>query len=240
MRDKRGSDQSSYYEILEIDPNASGRDVHSAYMRAKETYSPESPALYTMFTPEEARELLKMIDEAFSVLSNQAKRQEYDLSLARKGHPAFSSSVKARPTVVQDPPPRSTVSTQMTLGGEGGAVLNKSRPLQSGGELPEGFARTRFGVYEVSPEFEQEMAAIEECDGPYLQKVRQYKKVNLEQLSEATRINKSSLAAIENNAYDALPAPVFVRGFVLQCVRILGVPERLVDAYMKSFRRNSG
>lgn len=232
MSSKRGSDQSSYYEILEVDPNASGREVHNAYMRAKETYSPESPALYTMFTPEEARALLKLIDEAFTVLSNQVKRQEYDLSLARKGHPAFSSLINTKPTVVKDSPP--------SLIGEEGAVLKKGRPLSSNNDLPEGFARTRFGVYEVNPEFEREMATIAECDGAYLQKVRQYKKVNLEQLSDATRISKSNLAAVENNAYDALPAPVFVRGYVLQFVRILGVPERLVDAYMKSFRRNSG
>jgi curved DNA-binding protein CbpA len=232
MSAKRGSDQSSYYEILEIDPSASGREVHSAYKRAKETYSPESPALYTMFTPEEARQLLKMIDEAFTVLSNQVKRQEYDLFLARKGHPAFSSHIKAKPTVVKDAAPS-------LVGGEG-AVLKEGRPPQSTNELPEGFARTRFGVYEVNPEFEKEMATIDECDGAYLQKVRQYKKANLEQLSDATRISKSNLNAIENNAYDALPAPVFVRGFVLQLVRILGVPEKLVDAYMKSFRRNSG
>src|SRR5690242_16165078 len=83
--------EANYYEILEVAPSATGREVHMAYMRAKETYSPGSPALYTMFTPDEARQLLKMIDEAFSVLSNQTKRQEYDLSLARRGHPAFSS-----------------------------------------------------------------------------------------------------------------------------------------------------
>ena len=94
----RNEDSSSYYDVLELNPNASGRDVHTAYLRAKETYSPDSPALYTMFTPDEARQLLKMIDEAFTVLSNQAKRQEYDLSLARKGHPAFASLLKAKPT----------------------------------------------------------------------------------------------------------------------------------------------
>src|SRR5438045_2686451 len=104
MSNNRG-DESSYYEILEIEPTASGRDVHTAYMRAKETYSPDSPALYTMFTPEEARELLKMIEEAFTVLSNQVKRQEYDLSLARRGHPAFASLLKAKPTVVKNSPP---------------------------------------------------------------------------------------------------------------------------------------
>ncbi len=220
-------DDSSYYDVLELNPDASGRDVHSAYLRAKETYSPDSPALYTMFTPEEARQLLKMIDEAFTVLSNQSKRQEYDLLLARKGHPAFQSLLIAKPTVVrvqESPSP---------------AILKKNRPMHSG-ELPQGFARTRFGIYEVNADFDTEIKVIEECDGPFMQKIRQYKKVTLEQIAEATRISKSSLNAMESNAYDALPAPVFVRGFVLQVARTLGVPDRIADAYMKHLRKNQG
>ena len=228
----KNNNDSSYYEILELNPTASGRDVHMAYMRAKETYSPDSPALYTMFTPEEARQLLKMIDEAFTVLSNQAKRQEYDLSLARKGHPAFANLLRAKPTVVRavESGPRADHFANEAAG------LNKLR-VQHTGELPAGFARTRFSVYEVNSTFEAELKTIEECDGAYIQKIRQYRKVSLDQLSDATRISKNNLSALESNAYDSLPAPVFVRGFVLQVARTLGVPDRIADAYMKHLRK---
>jgi curved DNA-binding protein CbpA len=245
--------EANYYEILEVAPSASGRDVHMAYMRAKETYSPDSPALYTMFTPEEARQLLKMIDEAFSVLSNQAKRQEYDLSLARRGHPAFSSLLlkakeeKPRPVLVHQTPTsahaapvahaRAGAAAGPRIIGEEGAVLKGTRAAGGKSDLPSGFARTRFGIYEINGAFEGELSQVEECDGSTIQKLRQYKKVNLDQLSDATRVSKSYLAAIESNAYDALPAAVFVRGFVLQVVRTLGAPDRLVDAYMKHFRK---
>lgn len=234
-------DESTFYEILEVEPGASGREVHAAYMRAKDTYSPESPALYTMFTPEEARELLKMIDEAFSVLSNQGRRAEYDLGLAKKGHPAFLGLLKKEPLRVEPPSqPAPVASPKPIIVGEEGAVLKSVKAPGQKDELPEGFAKTRFGVYELNPLLERELLSIEECDGSFIQKLRQYKKINFDQLSDATRISKSYLAAIESNAYDALPAPVFVRGFVLQICRTLGVPDRLADAYMKRFRKSFG
>lgn len=235
--------ESTYYEILEIDPAANGREVHNAYLKAKDTYSPESPALYTMFTPDEARELLKMIDEAFNVLSNQARRAEYDLSLAKSGHPSFLGLLKKLP-LREDPPKKQKevvvpASEKMPeiLGSEG-VALKGVRAVGEKEVIPEGFAKTRFGVYEVDKNFEEEMAKIDECDGSFIQKIRQYKKISLDQISDSTRINKSNLAAIENNAFDALPAPVFVRGFVLQMLRTIGAPDRIADAYMKHLRKS--
>ena len=102
------------------------------------------------------------------------------------------------------------------------AVLKKARPMHSGDFRR--FRRTRFGVYELNTDFENEMTNIEECDGSFIQKIRQYKKVSLEQLADATRISKSNLNALESNGYEALPAPVFVRGFVLQVARTLAFP----------------
>lgn len=233
MNNKRW-EESTHYEILEVATNASGREIHAAYLKARETYSPDSPALYTMFTPEEARELLKLIDDAYNTLGNLAKRQEYDLKLARKGHPAFKNQAPAGQT--ESATPIKPISTNNILSEEG-AVLRDSKPLAPTNSLPEGFAKTRFGVYEINSGFENELKVCEECDGQMLQKLRQYKKVSLEQLSDATRISKSFLAALESNAYDALPAQVFIRGFVLQYARALGAPDKLADAYMKRLRQ---
>lgn len=251
-------EESSFYEVLEVAPNASGRDIHAAYIRAKETYAPGSPALYTMFTTEEARELLKMIEEAFTTLSNQSKRSDYDLKLARDGHPAFAELLKKAPqssyspansSVTKSPhqqdskkPPTLMPSSERkpAIASDEGAVLKGVRPVITGNELPDGFARTKYGIYEINPSLEHEFTLVEECEGSFLLKVRQYKKMTLEQLSESTRISKTYLSALETNSYDALPAPVFVRGFVLQIARTLGVPDRLADAYMKHFRKQIG
>ena len=75
-------EQTNYYEILEIAPDAMATEIHKAYQRARQTYSADNPALYSMFSPDEARELLRLIDEAYNVLGNQATRKTYDETLS--------------------------------------------------------------------------------------------------------------------------------------------------------------
>jgi cytoskeletal protein RodZ len=84
---------------------------------------------------------------------------------------------------------------------------------------------------------EREIAAAEECDGQFLQRVRLYKGVTLEHMSEEIRVVKSTLAALEANEFSALPVAVFTRGFVVQMARVLGLDEnKTAAAYMKFFR----
>ncbi|MBX9766448.1 MAG: DnaJ domain-containing protein, partial [Bdellovibrionales bacterium] len=77
--------KQTYYEVLEVSPSASREEIMKAYQKAKGAYSPNSPALYSVFSKEEADQLLKIIDEAYSVLVNQEKRREYDQNLIRAG-----------------------------------------------------------------------------------------------------------------------------------------------------------
>lgn len=71
----------NYYEILELKSNAPQHEVTTAYERAKATYTGDNPAIYTIFSQQEARELLGMIEEAYSVLGNKTLRGIYDQRL---------------------------------------------------------------------------------------------------------------------------------------------------------------
>ena len=59
---------TNYYEILELSTNAAQHEITTAYDRARKTYSGDNPAIYTIFSEKEARDLLKLIDEAYAVL----------------------------------------------------------------------------------------------------------------------------------------------------------------------------
>lgn len=50
--------------------------------------------------------------------------------------------------------------------------------------------------------------------GEYLKRERELRGVTLEEISQATNIGKTFLKALENDDYDALPAEVFVKGFL--------------------------
>lgn len=211
--------EQNYYELLEVAPTAAPHEIHIAFQRAKKTYSPDSPALYTMFTEHEAKELLALIEEAYGVLSSQSRRDAYDRSLAQKS--ATSSA-----QLPDFPAPTSA------------KVTNISEAKSRDGSLPPGHARTRFGTFPIQADVEEEIRTSTSADGQFLKKVRTYKKISLEQLSGETRISKTYLTALENNDYEALPAAVFVRGFVVQVARALGVPEQqAASAYMEHFKK---
>jgi len=78
-------------------------------------------------------------------------------------------------------------------------------------------------------------------DGRYITKVRESKGVNLATLSEDTKIAQRYLTAIEENAFDRLPAPVFVRGYLREIAAVLGIDEgALVDGYMALYEQHRG
>ena len=207
-------DDQTYYEILEISPDAPEHEIHRAYQKAKKTYSPDSPALYTMFTPDEAIELTKLIEEAYTVLSNHAARRDYDSRLLGRQPETKPSSANAK---------RTASPTQTTQ--------PQSRPT------PEGYARTRLGAYEVNEDFEEELRQAENFDGELLRRVRNYKNINLESLSQEIRVSRTYLHALEQEDYSSLPADVFVRGFVVQYAKAVGLmPEKVAKSYMKKLK----
>lgn len=65
----------NYYEILEVSPNASQEIIKIAYKNLAKKYHPDTS------NQENAAEIMQRINEAYEVLSNPAKREEYDESL---------------------------------------------------------------------------------------------------------------------------------------------------------------
>jgi len=213
----------TYYEVLEVTPDAAPHDILHAYHRAKEAYSIDGPALYTMFTPAEARELLGLIEEAFSTLSSPGRRRDYDLQLVR------SRLAEKAP----EPKPSAEESPKTFEAPQTGII-----PKQNSSELKAGEARTRFGIYKVDTAFEDEIKQTKEMDGTFLKRIRLYKNVQPEQMVEFVRISKTYLNALESNNFSALPAPVFVRGFVGQIARALGLDDNhIANSYMEYFRK---
>ncbi len=214
----------NWYEVLEVAHDASHLEIQKAYMRAKDTYSPDSSALYTMFTEQEARDLMKMIEEAYSVLGNVSRREEYDRSL--KGlHTSSPQSFKEKAIQPKVSAPSATSSSSD----------------KSDIQVPKGFARTKHSAYEVNLEIEEEIKNQTSFDGDFLKKVRQYKNLTLDHVSMETRISRTYISAIEENKYASLPAAVFVRGFIVQVAKALGLPDqKAANSYMDILKSRAG
>lgn len=203
-----------YYEILEVPVDASHHDIVKAYHRAKETYDVDSAALYTMFSKEEAAELRSLVEEAYQILSNHAKRKEYDENF--RGIPNPDNIVKSHGSSYSD--------------------KQESKSTKQAQSVPEGYRKGTFGVYEIDPELESSIESETDFDGHFLKKIRDYQKISLEQMSKETRISRAYINAVETNDYSALPAAVFVRGFIVQLCKVLNLDgNKVASSYMSKF-----
>jgi flagellar biosynthesis protein FlhG len=86
---------------------------------------------------------------------------------------------------------------------------------------------------ELEESFEEDGSPF---DGARLRRNRLQRGVELEQIARITKVNPSYLRFIEDDNFENLPAPVYVRGFVSAYARCLGLdPARVVPDYMERF-----
>ena len=71
-------EEQTYYEILEVAPDATNREIQQAYEHAKETFQNDSVAVYSLFSEKEMKKIQGVIEEAYRVLTDEALRKDYD------------------------------------------------------------------------------------------------------------------------------------------------------------------
>jgi len=77
MKDIR---DQTYYEILEISPTATSKEIQRAYEHAKETFHADSVAIYSLFSGEEVKGIEGAVEEAYRVLMDETLRRDYNQS----------------------------------------------------------------------------------------------------------------------------------------------------------------
>lgn len=225
------AERKNYYEALEIPTNASPQEIESAYMRARNAYSGDSVALYSLMTKDECDAVLGQIEEAYSVIGFSDKRREYDRlrgfnvsGFAPNSHQSPDSShgisaFEARP--------KDTIQYE-----DFGSNLNEAKTSKI-------TAQKKFGLdYVEDVEFNKEIAACSEYSGTFLKKIREYKNVTIERMAEMTRISKTHITALENEDLPKLPADVYVRGYVYQYAKVLKLnPEMVAASFLINFKK---
>ncbi|GAB4019648.1 MAG: hypothetical protein Fur0010_21840 [Bdellovibrio sp.] len=217
----------NYYDVLEVTPEASQDDIYRGYVRAKNAYSQDSLALYSLMTKEECQQILDLIEEAYSVLSDPSKRKQYDdvrginrgmQRVMRAASPGLTASDNSDHHLQQAPD--STAENSMTK------IV----------------AKKRFGLeYNEDLEFEREIENTTEFTGAFLKKIREYKNVELDRLADMTKISKSYIRYIEDEDFDKLPAEAYVRGFVYQMGKCLKLnPDLVATSYLYRMKKVKG
>jgi flagellar biosynthesis protein FlhG len=88
------------------------------------------------------------------------------------------------------------------------------------------------------PEIESRIVCVDadpqQMPGEFLQQMREARGLTLRDVAERTKIGTFQLQGIEQQRFDVLPAPVYIRGFLKEFARVVAVSdvEALVDSYM--------
>ncbi len=86
-------------------------------------------------------------------------------------------------------------------------------------------------------ELAREIGADTEFTGSLLRKVRESRGVELVEISQRTKISRTHLAAIEEEEFEALPALVYVRGFVNELAKYLRLdPPQVQRSFLRRMR----
>ena len=89
----------NYYEILEVDRNASQEVIEKAYRALAKKYHPD---LQQGAMKEQSAEKMKIINEAYDVLSDSAKREQYNEKLKNEEIQNQGISIEEQERILQE------------------------------------------------------------------------------------------------------------------------------------------
>jgi len=227
----------NYYEVFNLEPNASTDQIRQAYLQAKATYQKDGAALYTLISTEERQETLQMIEEAYKILSSPHRRKEYDLK-----HGLIENTSGFESPFHPSPSRFSNYSSKFSSIERDSFFENESThedilipPSTDTVSSTNSFQNTEI----VRPEpsaldaLKQEIEVETEWAGTFLRKVRETQALTVEDVFSDTKINKNYIVAIEEENYPKLPATAYVRGFISQIAKFYRLPvEKVIQGYM--------
>ena len=223
------ADRKNYYEVLEIETNANPNQIENAYIRARNAYSGDSVALYSLMTKDECDNILNQIEEAYSVLGFPEKRREYD---RLRGFNQGGVGPAANPEKIH------TVLTVEDRKNDAIQYENFGSNLIEA-KVSKITAQKKFGLeYEENSDMDRKIRECSDFTGTFLKEIREYKNVSTERMAEMTRISKTHINAIENDDLSKLPAEVYVRGYVYQIAKVLKLnPDQVASSYLFHFKK---
>lgn len=216
-------EKKNYYEVLEVETLATPAQIEQAYIRARNAYTGDSVALYSLMTRDECNGILSQIEEAYSVLGFPEKRKEYDRirgfnqgPLAQIQH-AIAEEIRQKSEVQYEDFSSNLIEAKVSK-----ITAQKKFNLE----------------FKEDPEMDRAIRECVEFSGPFLKKIREYKNVTLDRMAEMTRISKTQLSAIEEENLAKLPADVYVRGYVYQYAKVLKLnPDNVATSFLLHFKK---
>jgi flagellar biosynthesis protein FlhG len=185
------TEEQTLYEVLEIDPGASDEEIRRAFKRMREMYAAESMVVCGLYTPERLDVVHARIDEAYDTLLDPDKRKLYDVKL-------FPDGIPTRPT------PTTGIAATAASATIDAAAPPKGDVTPAKLQVPEPI-----------------VDANTEITGELLKKLREARGIDIADIAQRSKVSVHHLRSIEEEAWSAMPAPVYLRGFLVEIARFL-------------------
>lgn len=195
MDNGSNSAQPDYYKLFQIEPEASQMDIINAYRHAKLAYHADSLAIYSLYSEEEVEAIVAEIEEGYRVLSDPARRREYDAMLSGSD-PGDAKDDEQENLAAQTARMENIVHLHRPSSGEPVRLLSYR--------------------------------------GAALRKFREERGIALDFVAERTKISKRYLKAIEDEDRSNFPEAVYLKGYLRQYCREIGIDsEQAIHAYLE-------
>jgi curved DNA-binding protein CbpA len=223
----------THYQVLGLEPRATAEQIEKAYQFHLGLYGEEALATYSLLDAEELRLARARVHEAFEVLRDPSRRYEYDVA---NGFASGGSLVIRFPMGAPADTP---------------VAASQAEPPQPHGDLP---AASIPGVTAAStglpPAASAPPAAApvrtpprvlpDPVDGAALRRFREERGISLREISLVSKVGVRYLEYIEADRHALLPASVYLRGFLQEYARVVGLePRRTAESYMAGVPRDS-
>ncbi|MBS1959897.1 MAG: helix-turn-helix domain-containing protein [Bdellovibrionales bacterium] len=102
------------------------------------------------------------------------------------------------------------------------------------------YSSTVSSISNDSSDVELLVESEQDWSGSAIRRIREARKITLEDLADFTRISKAYLQAIEDEDYKKLPAVVYCRGFLQQIAKRLKLPnDQMISKYIIRMKAGS-
>lgn len=210
----------SLYDVLDVDARATVEEIKRAYQIAQKSYGRGHMATYGLFTETERLEILRGVQGAYGVLIDPERRRQYDEELRMQGkYPTRRAAMDPARDERQSPLPM--LNVQYT---------------QKREDLDEGR-----GIEERVQEILASVADSGTWSGQLLRQIREIRGLSLDEIAQRTKVSRGHLRSLEEDTFDYLPPDVYVRGFIAQISKVLGLdPELTTSRFMAHIRVSRG
>jgi flagellar biosynthesis protein FlhG len=257
--------QRTLYEVLEVPPSASQRDLQRAYDRLQAIAGPEAEALGGAAHPERVRAVRARVETAYRTLVFLESRSEYDrmlladnrvrpeelrdLSLEPQSAPPPGGPAQAGPAAAQascsaPDSPAAAPATDATAGAAGGTAAAQPGAAAETSSAGAAAAPRADGSAPLASDAtpRPDMLPLEASgtpllySGPVLAALRHERGLSLEAIGAVSKVRTTYLRSLEEERFGELPAPIFLKGFVREYARCLSLdPLRVWQDYQARY-----